>query len=78
MLRAGWNTAVVDELGSFPLGAHDDTVAALSLAFSGVTRAPLRISAEIVALSRLRPVGRMRVRDDCIGPDRLPYSSRFY
>ena len=50
----------IDELGSFPVGGHDDQVDALSLAFSGVTRrAPLRISAEAVALSRLRPVGRM-------------------
>jgi phage terminase large subunit-like protein len=79
MLRAGWNAALLDELGSCPLGRHDDQVDALGLAFSGVTwRAKLRISAEAVALSRLRPVGRMRVRDDRIGPDRLPNSSRLY
>ena len=60
MLRAGWNAALIDELGSFPVGTHDDQVDALSLAFSGVTRrAPLRISAAVVALSLLRPVGRM-------------------
>jgi predicted phage terminase large subunit-like protein len=34
MLRASWNAALIDELGSFPLGAHDDQVDALSLAFS--------------------------------------------
>jgi predicted phage terminase large subunit-like protein len=63
MLRAGWNAALIDELGSFPLGAHDDIVDALSLAFSGVVRRPpMRISAEAVEmLSRLPPVRRQPV-----------------
>jgi predicted phage terminase large subunit-like protein len=35
MLRApAWNAAFVDELGSFPLGQHDDQVDALSLGFN--------------------------------------------
>ena len=37
MLRALWNPAFVDELGSFPLGQYDDQVDALSLAFSKQT-----------------------------------------
>jgi predicted phage terminase large subunit-like protein len=32
--RAPWNAALIDELGSFPSGQHDDQVDALSLAFS--------------------------------------------
>jgi predicted phage terminase large subunit-like protein len=34
MLTAPWNTVVIDELGSFPSGVHDDIVDALSLAFN--------------------------------------------
>ena len=34
MLRAEWNAAVIDELGSFPFGVHDDIVDALSLVFN--------------------------------------------
>jgi predicted phage terminase large subunit-like protein len=34
MLRGPWNAALIDELGAFPLGQHDDQVDALSLAFS--------------------------------------------
>ena len=34
MLRADWNAAVIDELGSFPSGVHDDIVDALSLVFN--------------------------------------------
>jgi len=37
MLRASWNPAFIDELGSFPLGQYDDQVDALSLAFSKQT-----------------------------------------
>jgi len=33
MLKAPWNAAFIDELGSFPLGAWDDQVDALSLAY---------------------------------------------
>jgi predicted phage terminase large subunit-like protein len=60
MLRAGWNAALVDELGSFPVGRHDDQVDALSLAFNGVARQPpMRISMEAVARS-LGAAGRPR------------------
>jgi predicted phage terminase large subunit-like protein len=34
MLRAGWNAALLDELASFPGGAHDDQVDAASHAFN--------------------------------------------
>ena len=34
MLRAEWNAALIDELGSFPSGVHDDIVDALSLVFN--------------------------------------------
>jgi predicted phage terminase large subunit-like protein len=63
MVRAGWNAVLIDELGSFPLGVHDDIVDALSLAFSGMARRPpMRISAEAVEnLSRLPPVRRQAV-----------------
>jgi predicted phage terminase large subunit-like protein len=37
MLRAAWNGALIDELGAFPLGPHDDQVDALALAFSKTT-----------------------------------------
>jgi predicted phage terminase large subunit-like protein len=37
MVRARWNPPLIDELGSFPLGPHDDQVDALSLAFSKQT-----------------------------------------
>jgi len=37
LLRASWNAALIDELGAFPLGQHDDQVDALSLAFSQLT-----------------------------------------
>jgi len=53
MLRGPWNAALIDELGSFPVGGHDDQVDALSLAFSAVARRPpIRISAEALARSR--------------------------
>ena len=34
MLRAEWNAALIDELGAFPSGVHDDIVDALSLVFN--------------------------------------------
>jgi predicted phage terminase large subunit-like protein len=34
LLQVPWNAALLDELGSFPSGQHDDQVDALSLAFS--------------------------------------------
>ena len=34
MLTAPCNAAVIDELGSFPSGVHDDIVDALSLVFN--------------------------------------------
>ena len=34
MIKADWNKAVIEELRSFPLGAHDDCVDALSDAFT--------------------------------------------
>lgn len=34
MLRAEWNAPLLDELGSFPSGVHDDIVDALSLVFN--------------------------------------------
>jgi predicted phage terminase large subunit-like protein len=34
MLKAAWNAPVIDELGSFPSGRHDDIVDALSLVFN--------------------------------------------
>jgi predicted phage terminase large subunit-like protein len=34
MLRASWNAGLLDELGAFPLGPHDDQVDALALAFT--------------------------------------------
>jgi predicted phage terminase large subunit-like protein len=34
MLRAAWNAALIDELGAFPSGVHDDIVDALSLVFN--------------------------------------------
>lgn len=46
MVRAPWNMAFRDELASFPAGAHDDRVDALSGAFAvvGLSRPPMRIS----------------------------------
>jgi predicted phage terminase large subunit-like protein len=40
MLRAGWNTALVEELRSFPSGLHDDQVDAAAGAFNVLTAAP--------------------------------------
>ena len=37
MMRASWNAVLIDELGAFPLGQHDDQVDALSLTFSHLT-----------------------------------------
>jgi predicted phage terminase large subunit-like protein len=34
MLRADWNAPLIDELGAFPSGVHDDIVDALSLVFN--------------------------------------------
>jgi predicted phage terminase large subunit-like protein len=33
IVRAGWNAALLDELGDFPVGTKDDQVDALSRAF---------------------------------------------
>ncbi len=38
MLKAPWNAIFLDELGSFPLGQHDDQVDALAYAFSKLVR----------------------------------------
>lgn len=40
MLRAGWNTALIEELRSFPSGLHDDQVDAAAGAFNVLTAAP--------------------------------------
>jgi predicted phage terminase large subunit-like protein len=37
MLRAPWNSALVEELASFPSGLHDDQVDGLSSAFNLMT-----------------------------------------
>jgi len=44
IVRANWNQPFLDELGSFPVGSHDDQVDALSRAFSVLveTKAPAR------------------------------------
>ena len=34
ILRGAWNPALIDKLGSFTLGPHDDQVDALALAFN--------------------------------------------
>ena len=34
MLNAAWNAALIDELGAFPSGQHDDQIDALSLVFN--------------------------------------------
>ncbi len=34
LLKASWNNVLLDELGSFPLGQHDDVIDALSLVFN--------------------------------------------
>jgi predicted phage terminase large subunit-like protein len=41
MLKAAWNSALVEELASFPSGLHDDQVDALSLAFNLMTPSTL-------------------------------------
>jgi phage terminase large subunit-like protein len=52
VLRAPWNTRFLDELASFPSGAKDDQVDALSRAFSMVGSVqPMRISAETLAMA---------------------------
>lgn len=38
MVKGPWNKVLLDELGSFPLGAHDDIVDALSDAFSEISK----------------------------------------
>jgi predicted phage terminase large subunit-like protein len=38
LLRAAWNSVFLDELASFPQGAHDDQVDAASLAFAQLSR----------------------------------------
>jgi predicted phage terminase large subunit-like protein len=43
MLKAPWNPAFAEELGSFPVGLHDDQVDALSLAFSKLENDPLAV-----------------------------------
>lgn len=60
VVRASWNHAFLDELGSFPGGTKDDQVDALSRAFSmvGMSIGPMRISDAALAASRrptLRP-----------------------
>ena len=37
MLKAPWNQALIDELSTFPVGAHDDQVDGLSRAFHQLT-----------------------------------------
>jgi hypothetical protein len=49
-MRAARHAALIDELGSFPLGRHD-MVDALSPAFNVTQRAPTRISDEAWKLS---------------------------
>lgn len=51
MVKAKWNAAFIDELGSFPSGSKDDQVDALSRAFSmvGLRPPPIRISPEFLA-----------------------------
>ena len=49
MLQGPWNAALLDELGSFPLGQHDDQVDALALAFNTVAaRRPMRINPAVL------------------------------
>lgn len=54
IVRAPWNGAFIDELASFPSGAKDDQVDALSRAFSvvGMNRGPLKIAASVLSASR--------------------------
>jgi predicted phage terminase large subunit-like protein len=41
LVRGNWNAMFLEELGSFPLGVHDDMVDAFSLAFSQLEHNPL-------------------------------------
>jgi predicted phage terminase large subunit-like protein len=43
LLKAPWNTALLDELAVFPSGKHDDQVDALSLAFSELAVSDLSV-----------------------------------
>jgi hypothetical protein len=56
MVRAAWNAAFIEELASFPRGAHDDQVDALSLAFSKLERNTLaqwlRLWTETIAITQ--------------------------
>lgn len=57
LLTAGWNATLVDEMGLFPYGRHDDQVDALTGAFNVLTdtRGPMHISSDLInALSRRR------------------------
>jgi predicted phage terminase large subunit-like protein len=58
MLTAGWNATLLDELGLFPYGRHDDQVDALAGAFTVLTdtRGPMRISADLIAAFGNRPI----------------------
>lgn len=38
MVRAGWNEALIDELGTFPEGDHDDQVSAGAMAFKHLNK----------------------------------------
>ncbi len=40
MLRGAWNRPMIEELGGFPNGSHDDQVDALSRAFAGLMAPP--------------------------------------
>lgn len=41
VVEGEWNRQFIDECASFPLGAHDDVVDAVSLAFSQLAKSPL-------------------------------------
>ena len=54
MLKASWNRALLDELGVFPAGKHDDQVDALSRAFTKVVscRSAIKVSDETLQAFR--------------------------
>ncbi len=53
MVQAAWNRALLDEMGGFPSGAHDDQVDAASDAFSALIAPP-----EPAKMMRLTPMAR--------------------